>query len=162
MRGIVAIAGVAAALLAGCGSESATKFDKYRRGSIAVEAKVSLHSMASGARTYYQSLDQLPAQSAGPTPPLGACCKSPSKPKCAPDAALWANDPVWRTLDFHVEVPHFYSYEYKRTESGFEAAAYGDIDCDGEYATFLVTGTVDGASGELTVSSRPTTVNPEE
>ncbi|HUH01058.1 MAG TPA: hypothetical protein VML75_03625 [Kofleriaceae bacterium] len=167
----IAASALAATMIVGCGKEA---FDDYKRKSINVEARMNLQAIARGAKVYYVSehmapgattvsFNQLPGPRTGPTPPLGTCCTGPSKPKCAPEAAQWADDPVWQALEFTVDMSHYYSYEYKVTENGFSAAAYGDLDCDGQYSTFLVTGVVDPAQDDgLLVAPELIVVKPHE
>lgn len=171
MKRNLIICALAAAAIVGCGKDA---FDDYKRKSISIEAKMNLRSITNGAKAYYESehmapgattvaFNQLPDRSTGPTPPLGTCCKGASKPTCAPDPALWAGDPVWEALEFSVDQPHYYSYEYKVSANGFSAAAYGDIDCDGEYSTYLVTGVADPAQDDgLVVAPELAPVKPLE
>lgn len=123
------------------------------------EAVQFVKKLHDGARAYYMDQSsaagsltpvprQFPGPSVGPTPPLGECCKSDGK--CAPKAAAWS-DSTWVALSFSVDDPHYYSYEYKVSDdkNSFTVSAYGDLDCDGEYSTFSMTGaaTEDGPSG---------------
>ena len=129
--------------------------EEYIRKSKRGEAQASLQRMAMGARMAAEkerveagsvSAAGFPRASAGPTPPLGGCCKG-DKGKCAPDPALWSQPP-WSDLDFTLDDPHYFSYEYKAAPDGksFTALAYGDLDCDGSHSTFTLTGTI-GAEG---------------
>ena len=128
-------------------------FDKYISKSKTSEARELVKKMYDGARVYYMdaqhaggSMELLPPQfpepSAGPTPPLGECCKQGGK--CAPRAEHW-NDPTWIALQFSVDDPHYYSYQYVGDNQArtFEVMAFGDLDCDGEYSTFKMSGLVD-------------------
>jgi hypothetical protein len=78
---------------------------------------------------------------------------TPGRPFCeggqrlfqvSPD--LWKH-PTWRALDFAVEVPHPYKYEYVSSGVGdnamFTARAIGDLNCDGVFSTFERMGTID-------------------
>ena len=107
--------------------------------------------MYDGARAYYHnpplsdSLPRgkhLPPESVGPTPPVGTCCQS-GDGKCAPDPALWSH-PTWQALNFSVDDPHYYSYQYEVLEGGkaFVVRAIGDLDCDGVFSTFELTGEI--------------------
>ncbi len=145
-------------------------FLKYIRKSKAVEARWMLKKMYDGARMSYMdpSIDPdnpsapqapgFPPESVGPTPALGQCCAQGEK--CAPDAAQW-DHPTWIALQFSVDDPHFFSYEYKVIDPAkeFVVRAYGDLDCDGQYSTYEMRGVVaDGADGppgrvELTVQN---------
>ena len=96
-----------------------------------------------------------PASSSGPAPPLGTCCSGDGR-HCYPDRELWRRRP-WIELDFALERPHWYSYEYKRAPDGksFTVAAYGDLDCDGEYSTFKMIGGVDASGLGDVIEDRP-------
>jgi hypothetical protein len=134
-------------------------FDEYARKSKSIEAKVSLKRLHRSAleagleeRAEPGSLQTaapaLPEPSAGPTPPLGTCCKG-DKGRCAPDPSLWAGPP-WTQLLFSMDDPHYYSYEYKVDPAArtFTVSAYGDLDCDGTYSTFSMSGKLDGAASD--------------
>jgi hypothetical protein len=88
-----------------------------------------------------------PRTAAGPTPPLGACCAQGGI--CAPDAQQWETD-EWRALGFVIDEPHYYSYQYVATNptSEFTVRAIGDLDCDQDYATFEMSGSIDPAKAK--------------
>jgi hypothetical protein len=102
-----------------------------------------LRQLARGVRVFVAEHEQLPP-SLPLTPPLGACCPAGT---CEPDAARWQ---AWRPLGFSVDQPHAYSYELIVGAAGFTARAIGDLDCDGDYATFEQQG---DAEGRATTSS---------
>ena len=139
--------------------------DTYIKKSKGTEAQQFIKKMYDGARAYYMdagysraSLEPIPPQfpgpSVGPTPPLGTCCKQGGK--CVPDMETF-NHPTWIALQFSVDDPHYYSYEYKLAQDGksFEVLAYGDLDCDGTYSTFSLRGEVkpgeDGPTGAAAI-----------
>jgi len=142
------------------------ELDEYVDKSKSAEAWMFVRKMSDGARTYYQvgALDldapidvtdlsaigtakTLP-DSVGPTPAKGACCKTDGK--CLPEMTQWET-PAWKALDFALRDPHYYSYEFTRGEDGksFVASAYGDLDCDSEFSTFRIKGTLVGDGFEL-------------
>jgi hypothetical protein len=141
------------AAAAGGGGNAAEEYIKKSKGA---EAMTSLKMIELGARQFAEvehvesGQSGFPSTSAGPTPPLGACCKG-EKGKCPPDPALWSQPP-WSELHFAVDDPHYFSYEYKGAPDGksFTAFAYGDLDCDGTYSTFSATGAI-GPDGAATV-----------
>jgi hypothetical protein len=133
------------------GGGGAGAADEYIKKSKGTEALVMLKRLATSARAFAEERGSgFPRIAGGPTPPLGACCKG-EKGRCAPDPALWG-EPPWSDLDFSVDDPHYFSYEYKADTDGtsFTARAYGDLDCDGTYSTFSMTGTV-GAGSAITL-----------
>ena len=127
---------------------------KQARKAKTSEASQMLKRMSDGARAYYMethvpgtvdSLDFAPLDkqfpdSAGPTPPLGECCKE-GREKCLPNSAGW-DEPGWLALNFGVFDPHYYSYQFVRNGDEFTAFAFGDLDCDMEYSTFAIFGQV--------------------
>lgn len=112
------------------------------------EVRASLKKLYDGARAYYQAPPANAAQertfpaTIAMTPEAGACCKQADR-TCQPDAAAW-EAPTWRALAFSMDGPHQYSYEFTSTGAGksarFVIRATGDLDCDGTFATFEVTG----------------------
>jgi hypothetical protein len=67
--------------------------------------------------------------------------------QCATDATLW-NHPTWQALNFSIDDPHYYSYEYEVVDGGegYVVRAIGDLDCDGVVSTFeLMGGVMDGS-----------------
>ncbi|HUS64007.1 MAG TPA: hypothetical protein VMZ28_05660 [Kofleriaceae bacterium] len=121
-------------------------FVSYTRKSKSVEASIEIQRLRSAALVAAVEGTAFPTPSAGPTPPLGTCCQQGGK--CMPDPTLWASEP-WQTLQFSVDDPSYYSYEYKISEDGkdFSVMAYGDLDCDGVYSTYSAVGSPDRPDG---------------
>ena len=151
----VAMTATIAMLACACGGkdDSADRAKEYASKSKATEARTLLKKIGDGARMYYleehvepgsltPATPQFPGGKVGPTPPLGACCKTAGK--CAPSASQW-EDPIWQALLFSIDDAHYYSYEYvaPTPKAAFTARAYGDLDCDGVYSTFEIAGTSD-------------------
>jgi hypothetical protein len=59
--------------------------------------------------------------------------------------AAWQT-PTWHALNFSVDDPFYYWYRYDSSgtdnTSTFSAWAFGDLDCDGTYSTFMRLGKV--------------------
>jgi type IV pilus assembly protein PilA len=71
----------------------------------------------------------------------------------------------WACLKFTLEEPQYFAYSYVATGTdgntgGFTASAYGDLNGDGVYSTFQVTGTA--YSGAVAISPNVQETNPEE
>jgi hypothetical protein len=79
------------------------------------------------------------------TPKPGACCETPQK-KCMPDPEAWKHA-GWQAIFFELSDPHYYSYELVVEPGAFVARAVGDLDCDGELATFELRGTAEPGGG---------------
>jgi type IV pilus assembly protein PilA len=148
---VVAIIGILAAV-------AIPAFMKYIKKSKTTEARQFVKKIYDGARAYYMDrgvtkggfapiAPQFPDDISTPTPALTACCAAGDK--CAPAASLWT-DPSWVALQFSVDDPHYYSYNYITTdpETTFTAQAQGDLDCDAEYSLFEMYGTVDPNSSD--------------
>lgn len=128
-------------------------FMRNARKAKTVEATVMVKRLYDGARAYYEegAGKRFPGPSAAATP-AGTCCGHPGD-KCPPDPSLWAREP-WTSLKFSMDDPHYYRYEYEVAGDGksFTARALGDLDCDGEYSTFELVGSV-AADGTVTGSA---------
>lgn len=63
-----------------------------------------------------------------------------------PDPWRWES-PTWQALAFAPEGPHYYAYQYDsagvRIGSTFTASAFGDLDGDGVFSTFVRVGRVE-------------------
>jgi len=143
----VAIVGILAAI-------AIPSFMKYIAKAKTTEARGQLEKMYNAARVYY--LEQFGAraiivispqfpESEGPNP-LASCCAG-GQQRCQPRQDLWTA-PTWKALQFSMDDPHYYRYEFVRTTgtgpsgSGeeFTARALGDLDCDGLLSTFEMYG----------------------
>jgi len=60
------------------------------------------------------------------------------------DAARVWQHPTWRRLEFSIEGPHYYSFEFASQVAGptatFFATAYGDLDGDGQLSRLRLAG----------------------
>lgn len=59
-----------------------------------------------------------------------------------PKKGTWSH-PTWRALNFKIDSPHRYQYEYVSDGKSFTARAIGDLDCDGVLSTFERVGLID-------------------
>jgi prepilin-type N-terminal cleavage/methylation domain-containing protein len=145
----VAIVGVLAAV-------AIPAFLGYFKKAKSTEARTLLTKIYAGAKTYYLENRQFPVSAPAITPALGTCC-SGGGDKCAPLASRWT-DETWIALQFSVDDPHYYSYQYTTSNSHtqFYARAFGDLDCDGIYSTFQMMGEInsqyaDGPAGTASI-----------
>ena len=144
---VVAIIGILAAT-------ALPAFMKYIRRSKTTEAMMNIRKLYDSSVSYFASErsdstgtilpKQFPA-SVTVSPAKGACCLAAGK-KCAPSNALWTNA-TWKSLNFSVDDPFYYSYQYTSsgtdTSSAFFADAYGDLNCNSTYSTYERKGSVD-------------------
>ena len=140
---VVAIIGILAAV-------AIPAFMKYIRRSKTVEATMNVRKLFDSSVSYFEgehadkggnSIAKMfpSAPTTNPTPALHACCGQTGD-KCAPAPTNFA-DPTWSALNFSVDDPFYFSYQYNSagTETGanFQAYAFGDLDCDSIYSTFM-------------------------
>jgi len=146
---VVAIIGVLAAV-------AVPAFVKYLRRSKTVEASLNLRKLYDSSVGYYLAehsdksgvvvARQFPSTVAAT--PDAKCCLTPGG-KCKPNPAMFQDSGgTWPALNFSVDDPFYFQYEYDSSSTDstavFEAYAYGDMDCDGTYSTFMRNGSVMG------------------
>jgi hypothetical protein len=71
----------------------------------------------------------------------------------------------WQCVKFSLEEPQYYAYSYNMTgadgnSGGFVSSAWGDLNGDGNYSTFSVSGAA--YSGAIAISPNVQESNPEE
>ncbi len=117
------------------------------------EADQLVEYLADRAALAYASTGKLPL-TAAPLTPQPSCCDQDGE--CAPNAASWQSA-GWRALQFSIDDPHRYQYEYVPDPSGTSAVirARGDLDCDGRPG--LVEATLRVHDGKLvrTITRKP-------
>ena len=126
--------------------------DDYKKKGKMNEAAVQLNALGKHAKVVFAESGAFPkgmssVLPANPTNNKGCCGTSDAK---CPVSKDWETDPVWKALDFRIDEPTMYRYKYESADGkSFTATAVGDTDCDGQDATFTLTGSVD-ASGNPT------------
>ena len=142
---VVAIIGILAAV-------AIPAFMKYIRRSKTVEATMNVRKLFDSSVSYFESehSDKTGTILARQFPdavvltPAAHCCANAGG-KCKPDTTTW-QDPSWSALNFSVDDPFYFQYQYSSTgtDSGskFEAYAYGDLDCDNVYSTYMRNGSI--------------------
>ena len=141
---VVAIIGILAAV-------AIPAFMDYMKRSKKTEASLQLNKIGKNAKRVYSessayivgTAGQLPAK-----PGAGGCCGGP-KNHCAPVPASFAADATWKQLDFQIDEPSLFYYDYTGTATAFTAKATGDLDCDNTEIVYTLTGTA--ASGNPAV-----------
>jgi type IV pilus assembly protein PilA len=146
---VVAIIGILAAV-------AVPSFMKYLRRSKTIEAVNNLRRLYDSSAAYYLAehsdmsqkiLSKQFPNSQADTPGVNPCCGQPGD-KCDPAGAAnkWAT-PTWHALNFYVADPFYYWYRYDSGgtdgQSNFSAWAFGNLDCDAIYSTFMRGGKVD-------------------
>jgi len=92
---------------------------------------------------------QLPTRPGG-----GGCCGGP-KNHCPVDVAGFAGDAIWRTLDFQIDEPNLFIYDYSGTPNTFTAKATGDLDCDNVEIVYTLNGTSVNGNPAYTLTEPP-------
>jgi hypothetical protein len=113
-------------------------FMDYMKRSKKTEASLQLNKLGKNAKRAYAETSSFPVGSAPLTPPT-PCCGQPNN-HCAAVPALYEADPVWRALDFQIDEPTLFQYSYSSDGQHFVAKAIGDLDCDGVFITYELTG----------------------
>jgi hypothetical protein len=87
---------------------------------------------------------KVPPTPAGPSP-QPACCDQGGT--CNPDTTTWTT-PGWRELQFSIDGPYRYQYQYIPDATGQSAVvrATGDLDCNGVSSTYELQLTVQGSN----------------
>ena len=129
-------------------------FVKYMRRAKSSEAVHNLRLLARSSQLYYDLervsrtgaiLPRSFPPSQDWTPPMSAC-KFPKR-RHVPKAKYWQT-PTWKGLNFTLEDPHYYQYKYLSqgvgAEARFTAMIKGDLDCDGIYSFYMISGKGDG------------------
>ena len=133
---VVAIIGVLVAI-------AVPSFMDYVKRSKKSEAVLQLNKIGKAAKRVYSETssyvasfgDQLPKHTG-----VGGCCGGPDN-RCPPVPASFAADPVWNKLDFQIDEPSLFYYDYSSSASNtFVAMATGDLDCDGTEISFVLAG----------------------
>ena len=142
---VVAILGILAAV-------AIPAFLKYIKRSKTTEATMQIRKMFDSSATYFatdwasntgaQIAHRFPA-----TAPLTPVAANIGSSKTTTPEATWANNSTWVALNFAVTDPHYYAYQYNsegtENEAEFTASAFGNLDGDTNYSTFVRFGTID-------------------
>ncbi len=143
---VVAIIGILAAV-------AIPAFMKYIRRSKTVEATMNIRKLFDSSVSYFEAehaysagaiiARQFPLTAAW-SPALGTCNAAVGG-KCPPNATYWTAA-TWTALNFSVDDPFYYSYQYTAggtdSASTFTAEASGDLDNDSSYSLFRRNGSI--------------------
>jgi type II secretory pathway pseudopilin PulG len=130
-------------------------FVDYTKRSKKTEAALQLNKISKSAKRAYIETGKYPEGSAPLTPPQ-PCCGQPNN-HCAAVPQLYGADPVWRALEFQIDQPTLFQYSYSASPDGqsFIAKAVGDLDCDGTFITYELTGTAANGNPSSTLVEPP-------
>lgn len=101
------------------------------------EAEQLLGYLADRVAYVLVATGKVPPTAAGPTPEAGCCDQEGGA--CAADPGRWTTA-GWQALTFSIDGEHRYAYSYLPGADGTSAVvrAVGDLDCDGDLATFEI------------------------
>jgi type IV pilus assembly protein PilA len=145
---VVAIIGILAAV-------AIPAFMDYMKKSKKTEASLQLNKLAKNSKVIFDTqaqYSQIDAQA-----PLPAAWGAGTNCKVAtPEAAAFAADSGWAALDFQIDEPNLFQYDYKHTTlSDATATATGDLDCDGTPITYTLTLSAPAGNAAATITEPP-------
>jgi hypothetical protein len=114
---------------------------------------ITLNRIGKSLKRYYGETSTFPIGDAPLTPAGKTCCRQPNN-KCAVDAVAFTSDKVWSAIEFQLDEPSLYQYRYHSDGKTAIVEAVGDLDCDGQMATFTMTATTT-ASGNPSINIVP-------
>lgn len=157
---VVAIIGILAAI-------AIPTFMEYTKKTKSAEASLNLNKIGKNLKADFQKDAVFPIGTAplAPTNPnTGSpgknCCygNAPNaKDKCPANATLFTTNSVWQEVEFAVGEPSQYQYSYVGAAKVATAYAIGDLDCNGESATWTLTvaETLSGENPGATLTAPP-------
>ena len=118
-----------------------------RRRAETAEAARMLYSLELNSSSYAEAnlasaVGALRFPASAPLTPAHTACQGGERTKHVPTPEMW-NHPTWRALNFIVDYPSLYQYEYLSDGKSFTARAVGDLNCDGVFSTFERVGRID-------------------
>jgi len=130
-------------------------FMDYMKRSKKTEAALQLNKLAKNAKRAYSETSSFPTGSAPLTPPQPCCGQRNNHCPAVPEQ--YAASPVWRALDFQIDEPTLFQYSYSASADGqsFVATAVGDLDCDGVFITYELSGTASNGNPSVTLTEPP-------
>ncbi|MFT3691802.1 MAG: prepilin-type N-terminal cleavage/methylation domain-containing protein [Kofleriaceae bacterium] len=152
---VVAIIGILAAV-------AIPAFLEYMKKSRATEAGLNLNKIGKAAKRIKGEIGTFAVETGAMLPhSTGTCCGDSGgttkvNNKCTPTPDAFSDGAGWSHLEFSVDEPNQYNYQYSPDASGtsFTAYAVGDTDCDNVKATFTMLGYTTG-QGNAAVSIVP-------
>ena len=144
---VVAIIGILAAV-------AIPAFMDYMKRSKKTEASLQLNKLGKNAKRAYSESSsyvtgtalQLPAKPGG-----GGCCGGTNN-HCTPNPTGFAGDTVWKQLDFQIDEPSLFYYDYTGTATTFTAKATGDLDCDNTEIVYTLAGAATNGNPSVTLT----------
>jgi type II secretory pathway pseudopilin PulG len=116
-------------------------FLDYMKKSKRTESGENLYRIGKSLKRYYGENATFPVGDAAAIPDFPTCCGLRSAGggvdnKCPNSPAAWKKDKIWSALEFEIDEPTMYRYTYHSDGKTAVVKAIGDLDCDGNFATF--------------------------
>jgi prepilin-type N-terminal cleavage/methylation domain-containing protein len=148
---VVAIIGILAAI-------AIPSFMDYIKRSKKSEAVLQLNKIGKNAKRLYSEtssyttplVEELPHNAAE----VPGCCGNPNN-HCPADPKAFVDSDGWKALDFQIDEPSLFVYNYSGEAATFVATATGDLDCDGTPITYSLKGTAVGGNPATTLTEPP-------
>ena len=135
-------------------------FMDYMKRSKKTEASLQLNKIGKNSKRSYAETSAYVTGTAAelPTKPgAGGCCGGTGGTNhCAAVPASFNADPVWKLIDFQIDEPSLFYYDYNgASTTTFTAKATGDLDCDGVEIVYTLTGTAVNGNPATTLTEPP-------
>ena len=127
---VVAIIGILAAV-------AIPAFMDYIKKSKKTEAMLQLNKISKNDKVYFANNNSKFAPPASGSLPSGTACSGPNGKFSVLPHASWLVS-GWSDLDFEIDEPNLFSYDYTSTTSSAVAHAVGDLDCDKTMITYTM------------------------
>jgi prepilin-type N-terminal cleavage/methylation domain-containing protein len=143
---VVAIIGILAAV-------AIPAFMDYIKRSKKTEASLQLNKIGKNSKRIYSETSSFFVGTATATPARpgsGGCCGGLNN-HCQITPTTWAA-PEWKALDFQIDEPTLFVYDYTGTANAFTANASGDLDCDTTEIKYTLTGSATNGNPAVTLT----------
>ena len=139
---VVAIIGILAAV-------AIPAFMDYMKKSKKTEASLQLNKIGKNNKVYYITNAKFVATDGAQLPTSMTNCKGAV-------TTAWAADSGWAALDFQIDEPNLFQYQYTANSGANpKAEAVGDLDCDGTKITYTLNMTAPNGNAQATITEPP-------
>ena len=148
---VVAIIGILAAV-------AIPAFMDYMKRSKKTEASLQLNKIGKNDKRAYSESSSFVTGTAARAPAKpagGGCCGGGGGTNKCAVSATFSTDTVWKNLDFQIDEPNLFLYDYTGAAATFTATATGDLDCDGTEIVYTLTGTATNGNPAVSLSEPP-------
>lgn len=144
---------------------------KYISNAKSAEARFTLGMIGKDAQSAYENESLDPNLTLGGTPsikhtvcpsgkPIPSDVSSISGKKYQSSMSEWQDKAGWECLRFEMSQPQYYQYRFDGQGTGFKATAQGDLNGDGVFSKFELSGKVQ--SDRLVIAPALVETNPDE